>query len=91
MDALKRCLERSSLSYEELLTELAEVEAIVNLHPRTELCEYAEDAVALTPWHFSTGKRVVELPASTSGSLPSYTAHELRRRASDHAAVPGGC
>ncbi|KAH7934528.1 hypothetical protein HPB51_029103 [Rhipicephalus microplus] len=80
MDALKRCLERSSLSYEELLTVLVEVEAIVNCHPLTQLCEDAEDAEALTPSHFLTGKRVVELPASTSSGLPSYTAHELRRR-----------
>ncbi|KAL3201126.1 hypothetical protein MRX96_043084 [Rhipicephalus microplus] len=79
-NALKRCLRRSGLSYEELLTVLAEVEAIVNCRPLTKLCKDAEDAEALTPSHFLTGKRVVGFPASTRGSLPSSTAHELRRR-----------
>ncbi|KAL3186712.1 hypothetical protein MRX96_026866 [Rhipicephalus microplus] len=79
-DALKLCLGQSSLSYEELLTVLAEVEKIVNYHPLTQLCENAEDSEALTPSQFLTGKRLVRLPGSTSGRLPSSTAHELRRR-----------
>ncbi|KAL3226869.1 hypothetical protein MRX96_024588 [Rhipicephalus microplus] len=79
-DVLMRFLGRSSLSYEELLTLLAEVEVIVNCHPLTQLCEDAENAEALTPSHFITGKRVVGLPASTSGTFPGSTAHELRRR-----------
>lgn len=76
-DALKRCLGRSSLSYEELLTVLAEVEAIVNCRFLTQLCEDSDDAVALTPSHFLTGKRTVELPALTADCLPSSTAHDL--------------
>ncbi|KAH8027001.1 hypothetical protein HPB51_001316 [Rhipicephalus microplus] len=79
-DALKHCLERSSLSYEKLITGPVEVEAIINCHPLIQLCEQAENAQALTPSHFLTGKRVVELRASISGSLPDSTAHELRRR-----------
>ncbi|KAH7934530.1 hypothetical protein HPB51_029105 [Rhipicephalus microplus] len=77
-NALKHCLERSSVSYEELFTVPVEVEAIVNW--LTQLGEDAEDAEALTPSHFLTGKRVVELQASTRGSLPSSTAHEWRSR-----------
>ncbi|KAL3216114.1 hypothetical protein MRX96_051232 [Rhipicephalus microplus] len=61
---------------------LAEVEAIVNCHPLAQLYEDAENARALTPSYLLTGKHVVRLPASTSGSLPSYIAHELRRRPS---------
>ncbi|KAH8009264.1 hypothetical protein HPB51_014233 [Rhipicephalus microplus] len=78
-DAPKRFLGRSSLSYEELLAVLLKVEVIVNCHPLTQLCEDAEDAEALTLLHFLAGKRIVGLPASTSISLFSYTAHDLRR------------
>lgn len=58
---------------------LAEVEATVNCRPLTQLCEVTEDAEALTPSHL-IGKRVVGLPAKTSGCLPSSTAPDLRRR-----------
>ncbi|XP_064458861.1 uncharacterized protein LOC135369129 [Ornithodoros turicata] len=79
-DALKRCLGRSSLCYEGLLTVLLEVEAAVNCRPLTQLADDTEDCEALTPSHFLIGRRAVALPASLGLEVPSSTPAGLRRR-----------
>ncbi|XP_064462651.1 uncharacterized protein LOC135373366 [Ornithodoros turicata] len=79
-DALKRCLGRSSLCYEGLLTVLLEVEAAVNCRPLTQLADDTEDCEALTPSHFLIGRRAVALPASLGLEVPRSTPAGLRRR-----------
>ncbi|XP_064479216.1 uncharacterized protein LOC135392436 [Ornithodoros turicata] len=79
-DALKRCLRRSSLCYDELFTVLLEVEAAVNCRPLTQLADETEDCEALTPSYFLIGRRAVALPASLGLEVPSSTPAGLRRR-----------
>lgn len=80
-DALKRCLGRSSLSYNELLTVLAEVEAAVNCRPLTYLEDDVTSAEVLTPSHFLVGKRLVTLPTEQENPALNADAPDLRRRA----------
>lgn len=62
---LKKAIGRNSLTYEELSTLLAEVEATLNSRPLT----YPDDddlEEALTPSHLVTGYRLLSLPDSTT-------------------------
>ena len=55
---LRKVLRRTNVSYDELLTILAEIEAVVNCRPLCYL--YTDDTEeALTPSHLLTGKRVI--------------------------------
>ena len=65
IQSVKRCLQktigRAKLSYDELLTALTEVEAIVNSRPLSYLS--SEDLKEpLTPSHLLNGRRVLSLP-----------------------------
>ena len=61
----KRCLRKivgqAKLSYDELITALTEIEAVVNSRPLTYLSpEDLEEP--LTPSHFLCGRRILSLP-----------------------------
>lgn len=63
--SVKRCMRKavgkSSLSYDELLTLVVEIEGVVNSRPLTYLS--ADDfGEPLTPSHLLTGRRIVNLP-----------------------------
>ena len=71
IQSVKRCLKktigRAKLSYDELLTALTEVEAIVNSRPLSYLS--SEDLTEpLTPSHLLTGRRVLSLPDSSGAN-----------------------
>lgn len=81
----KRCLRkaigRNSLTYEELSTLLAEVEATLNSRPLTYPDEDDLEE-ALTPSHLVTGYRILSLPDSTTEEDEDYnpTPEGLTRR-----------
>lgn len=60
-DCLRKTLGNARLSYEELLTVLAEVACTLNARPLT--CEYSEvDEKVLTPSHLIYGQRIKSIP-----------------------------
>ena len=59
---LKKILGKASLSFEELTTMLAEVEAVLNSRPLSYVHEDASEPQPLTPSHFLVGKRLTSLP-----------------------------
>ena len=60
---LKNTLKNAQLNYEELITVLTEVEAVINLRPLTYL--YSDNVnQTLTPAHLIYGKRLLTLPDS---------------------------
>lgn len=79
-DTLKKTLGRTSLRFEELTTTLFNVEAAVNCRPLAHISTDPDEFQALTPSQLLTGKRAVSLPPKLTGSLPTSTAPDLRRR-----------
>ena len=70
--SVKRCLRkiigRASLSLDELLTAVIEVEAVVNSRPLTYLS--SDDlAEPITPSHLLNGRRIMNLPDHLHGEV----------------------
>ena len=59
---LKRVVGTSTLTYEELATVLAQVEACLNSRPLSRLDSSSEDTEILTPSHFLVGESLVTPP-----------------------------
>ncbi|KAK0137861.1 Pro-Pol polyprotein [Merluccius polli] len=59
---LRKIMGRASLSFEELSSLLAEVEATINSRPLTFVYSEPEEPQPLTPAHFLIGKRLSSLP-----------------------------
>jgi hypothetical protein len=78
---LKKVLGKASVTYEELLTILAEAEAVLNSRPLTFISSEDSDE-PLTPSHLMFGFRVLSLPEPTSSDEdPCFqTASDLNRR-----------
>ncbi|XP_064462311.1 uncharacterized protein LOC135372771 [Ornithodoros turicata] len=77
-DALKRCLGRQRLTFEELAKALCEAECIVNCRPLTYVTSETEDLDSLTPADFLVGKHLTLLP--TPGEVaPPPSAKGLRQ------------
>ncbi|GFU78643.1 integrase catalytic domain-containing protein [Trichonephila clavipes] len=60
--ALRKTLGRSSLTTEQLLTVLTEIEGMINSRPITYVGSETEEPIPLTPAHFIIGKRITSLP-----------------------------
>ncbi|GFW84374.1 integrase catalytic domain-containing protein [Trichonephila clavipes] len=60
--ALRKMLGRALISFEELQTILAEIEAIINSRPLTYVYNEPNEPFPLTPSNFLTGRRVTALP-----------------------------
>ena len=58
------------LTYEELTTTLAQVEACLNSRPLTPLPEPSDALETLTPGHFLIGKPLTALPDSRDSNQP---------------------
>ncbi|GBM46537.1 hypothetical protein AVEN_17925-1 [Araneus ventricosus] len=60
--ALRKILGRALVSFEELQTILAEIEAIINSRPLTYVYNEPNEPFPLTPANFLTGRRLTALP-----------------------------
>ena len=78
---LKKLLGNAKLNYEELLTVMTEVEAVLNSRPLTYV--HSEDIeTPLTPSHLVMGKRLLTLPDTTVGESDEVDLRsDLTRRA----------
>ncbi|XP_060756589.1 uncharacterized protein LOC132867628 [Neoarius graeffei] len=70
---LKRVLGKASLTFEELTTMLAEVEAVLNSRPLSYVHNDASEPQPLSPSHFLVGKRLTSLPPQTMISSSKAT------------------
>lgn len=61
------------LTFEDLSTIFARIEAIMNSRPITPLSEDPTDLTALTPGHFLIGDALLSLPENDFTSQPSQT------------------
>ncbi|XP_062542024.1 uncharacterized protein LOC134210015 [Armigeres subalbatus] len=61
---------KTSLSYEDLLTLLAQVEMCLNSRPVTPLSSEPTDLEALTPGHFLVGSNLQAVPEFSSSNVP---------------------
>lgn len=59
---LHRVLGTTMLTYEEITTVLASIEASMNSRPLTPLTEDVNDLTALTPGHFLIGRELLAIP-----------------------------
>ena len=70
---LKRIMGSVKLTYEELTTVLAQIEACLNGRPLVPASSPDDDAIeALTPGHFLIGKPLCALPDPASYLIPFY-------------------
>ena len=76
---LRKILRRSHVTYDELLTIITEIEAVVNCRP---LCYLYSDDVeeTLTPSHLLTGKRLISSTRVFPGELRDETSTSLTNR-----------
>ncbi|XP_065089129.1 uncharacterized protein LOC135710468 [Ochlerotatus camptorhynchus] len=69
---LFRTLGSSRMSFEEMCTVLAQIEAIMNSRPLLPMTEDPNDMSALTPAHFLIGSSLHALPDPDLRSFPAY-------------------
>ena len=70
---LKKVIGDSKLTYEEMSTLAAKVEACLNSRPICPLSQEASSLVALTPGHFLTGTSLLSLPEPLQDGNPRST------------------
>lgn len=68
---LKRVIDESTLTYEEMTTLLAQVEACLNSRPIKALSDDPSDLVPLTPGHFLVGAPLIAVPGPSTVEQPS--------------------
>lgn len=66
---LKRVIGDTLLTYEEMSTLLAQVEAVLNSRPISPLTDDPDDINALTPGHFLTGGPTITIPEPSHKSV----------------------
>ncbi|XP_049875165.1 uncharacterized protein LOC126373172 isoform X1 [Pectinophora gossypiella] len=67
---LKRTVQNVVLTYEEMCTVLAQIEAILNSRPLVPLSSNSDDFSYLTPGHFLTGRALVSYPERDLTNVP---------------------
>ncbi|CAK1581575.1 unnamed protein product [Parnassius mnemosyne] len=73
---LKRVIGQSTLTFEEMSTVLAQVEACLNSRPLSVIRGDSDDIMVLTPGHFLVGEPIVTPPDQ---NYESHTVSSLRR------------
>ncbi|CAK1590149.1 unnamed protein product [Parnassius mnemosyne] len=73
---LKRVIGQSTLTFEEMSTVLAQVEACLNSRPLSVIGGDSDDIMVLTPGHFLVGEPIVTPPDQ---NYESHTVNSLRR------------
>ncbi|XP_026826553.1 uncharacterized protein LOC113562196 [Ooceraea biroi] len=68
---LRRLIGESLLTYEEFLTLLIQIEAILNSRPLCPLFDDPSDVEALTPAHFLIGSSLATLPEPSLEHVPT--------------------
>ncbi|XP_076231248.1 uncharacterized protein LOC143177269 [Calliopsis andreniformis] len=68
---LKRVVGEELFTYEQFITFVTEIEAILNSRPLTPLSSDPNDPVALTPGHFLIGASLTSLPEADFTSTPT--------------------
>lgn len=76
---LKRVAGDASLTYEELSTLIAQIEAIVNSRPLTPLSTDPDDLIPLSPAHFLIGRTMTSLPDQPLMDIPEGRLSRLQR------------
>ncbi|XP_072400764.1 uncharacterized protein [Diabrotica undecimpunctata] len=67
---LRRILVNSPLTYEEFITLLAQVEAVLNSRPLVPLSSSPDDLEVLTPSHFLIGRKLTAAPDPSLQEIP---------------------
>ncbi|XP_011859087.1 PREDICTED: uncharacterized protein LOC105556601, partial [Vollenhovia emeryi] len=83
---LRRVLGNHKLTFEEMSTLLAQVEACLNSRPLQALSDDPEDLTALTPGHFLVGSALTAIPEPSLRDLPMnrLTRWQLLQQMRDH-------
>ncbi|XP_011696370.1 PREDICTED: uncharacterized protein LOC105455031 [Wasmannia auropunctata] len=83
---LRRVIGDTTLTYEELSTFLAQVEACLNSRPLLALSDDPEDLAALTPGHFLVGAALNAIPEPTLAKEPTsrLSRWQLLQKMRDH-------
>lgn len=76
---IKRVIGNSHLTYEEMSTLFAQVEAILNSRPLCPLSPSPNDLLSLSPGHFIVGRPLTALPAPNLGDLKESQLHRYER------------
>ncbi|XP_071575678.1 uncharacterized protein [Temnothorax nylanderi] len=83
---LRRVIGETTLTFEEMATFLAQVEACLNSRPLQALSDDPDDVTALTPEHFLIGAPLLAAPEPSLGERPDNTLSrwQLVQRMRDH-------
>ncbi|XP_039303533.1 uncharacterized protein LOC120357410 [Solenopsis invicta] len=83
---LRRVLGDATLTFEEMSTLLAQVEACLNSRPLQALSDDPDDLAALTPGHFLVGSPLTAVPEPSMRELPAnrLTRWQLLQQMRDH-------
>lgn len=75
---LRRIIGSTLLTFEQLATVIAQIEAIVNSRPLTPLSSNPLDLEPLTPAHFLVGHRLTSIPDPDVSELPNNRLSQLQ-------------
>ncbi|XP_071582222.1 uncharacterized protein [Temnothorax nylanderi] len=83
---LRRVIGETTLTFEEMATFLAQVEACLNSRPLQALSDDPDDVTALTPGHFLIGAPLLAAPEPSLGERPdnTLTRWQLVQKMRDH-------